>query len=410
MNFVLREYQVVAVFEAVTKINNGKVAYLGMQTRTGKTITALTIANQLHRKNVLFLTKKKAISSIQKDFDLLQPDYKITITNYEQASKLKPEYDFCIIDEAHNFGAFPKPSKRTKEVKALCKGVHVLFLSGTPTPESKSQIFYQLWLSDYSPLAKYKNFYAFAKDWVNVKKKKINATMEINDYSEVKQDFSDQLDRFFITVTQNQAGFNQTIKEIFHTVEMSEETNNNFKKLKKDRVLENITADTPAKLLQKCHQIASGTIITDDGEYRINDFAKMEYLSKHFVRQKKIAIFYKFQSELKMIEACQSAGYRIAKTPEEFNITDKCVIYAGQFSASREGLDLKAADCIIMLNIDFSAVSYMQSINRLQSKNRETQPEIHWIFSNLGLERKIYDTVKNKQKNYTSSIFLKDKF
>jgi hypothetical protein len=61
-----------------------------------------------------------------------------------------------------------------------------------------------------------------------------------------------------------------------------------------------------------------------------------------------------------------------------------------------------------MLNIDFSAVSYMQSINRLQSKDRETPAEIHWIFSDLGIESKIYQTVKEKQRNYTSALFLKD--
>jgi hypothetical protein len=59
--------------------------------------------------------------------------------------------------------------------------------------------------------------------------------MEINDYSEVKKEFSDQLNKFFITFTQNEAGFNQTIKEIFHLVEMNSKTINDFKTLKKDR-------------------------------------------------------------------------------------------------------------------------------------------------------------------------------
>ena len=41
-----------------------------MQTRTGKTLTALTAAENYGAKNVLFVTKKKAIDSIVSDYEL----------------------------------------------------------------------------------------------------------------------------------------------------------------------------------------------------------------------------------------------------------------------------------------------------------------------------------------------------
>jgi len=402
----LRDYQLEAVNKCLAKIRAGRIPYLAAETRTGKTIMALTVANEVKAESVLFLTKKKAISSVLSDFKASNCEYRLTVTNYEQADKLNKIFDFVIIDESHNVGRFPKPSKRAKNIKALCKGATVLLLSATPCPESYSQIYHQLWICDNNPLKDFKNFYAFAKKFVNVRKQRIAGGQEVNDYSQVIDEFKRIIQPLFITVTQEQAGFNQVVKEHFHTVNMSEETIRDFKQLRKDRVIpaKQITADTPAKLLQKCHQLASGTIINDAGEYEINDYAKIKYVLDKFYGQK-IAIFYKFKSELELIKG---EFKNIAKTAEEFNLTDHKTIYAGQFQSSREGVNLKSADCIIMLNIDFSAVSYMQSINRLQSKDRETPAEIHWIFSDLGIEKKIYTTVKDKQRNYTSALFLRD--
>src|SRR5690554_4091742 len=61
----------------------------------------------------------------------------------------------------HNCGAFLKPSKRTETMKQYVGSKPLILLSGTLTPESYSQIYHQLWLSDHSPWNRYKNFYAW---------------------------------------------------------------------------------------------------------------------------------------------------------------------------------------------------------------------------------------------------------
>ena len=79
----------------------------------GKTLTSLGLADKLGRKNVLFVTKKKAISSIESDYATLNPNYNIVVINYESLHKIDDlPYDMMILDEAHTLGAFPKPSKR----------------------------------------------------------------------------------------------------------------------------------------------------------------------------------------------------------------------------------------------------------------------------------------------------------
>ena len=74
-----------------------------------------------------------------------------------------------------------------------------------------------------------------------------------------------------------------------------------------------------------------------------------------------------------------------------------------QIVSGREGVKLSKADCLVFFNIDFSATSYWQARDRMSTIDRK-QNDVYWIFSNFGLERKIYNAVSNK-KNYTLKHF-----
>ena len=155
----LREYQIDIKDKAVALLQTYKIAYLSMEVRTGKTLTALATANDYGAKNVLCLTKKKAITSIENDHSEGGFTFELTVTNYEQVGNLLPIYDFVILDEAHSLGQFPVPAKKIKTIKAICKGLPIIYLSGTPTPESYSQLFHQFYVSSFSPFLIYSSFY-----------------------------------------------------------------------------------------------------------------------------------------------------------------------------------------------------------------------------------------------------------
>ena len=120
MAIKFRTYQAEIIAKATDILYKNKLLYLAMEVRTGKTLTSLGICNNLPVNNVLFITKKKAISSIENDYDLLSPDFYLQVINYESLHKIKKRgWDVIISDEAHSMGAFPKPSKRAKQVKEL---------------------------------------------------------------------------------------------------------------------------------------------------------------------------------------------------------------------------------------------------------------------------------------------------
>ena len=135
-----RDYQKKIIVKGSEILILNNFLYLTMEVRTGKTLTSLGIARLMNKKSVLFVSKKKALSSINDDYLALKPDYDITIINYESLHKIETnDFDLVILDEAHSMGAFPKPSRRAKQVKELLR-VCLLYTSPSPRDRQKSRM------------------------------------------------------------------------------------------------------------------------------------------------------------------------------------------------------------------------------------------------------------------------------
>lgn len=402
----LRDYQHRIANEAVEKLQRFRIVYLVMQVRTGKTATALETCLKYGANNVLFLTKKKAISSIESDYIEFgyQIFFKLTAVNDEQMHNLPTDFDVVIHDEHHRFGAYPKMGVAPKLFKEKFSHLPMIFLSGTPTPESHSQIFHQFHVSKYSPF-KHKNFYKWAKEFVNVKDKHLGYAI-VKDYSDANKRLIEPIiEPYLIRFTQQAAGFKTSVNEHVLHVDIDEKTKRLIKRLEQDRVIEGkdevILADTGVKLMQKLHQMYSGTVKFESGNAKVLDYSKANFIRERF-KGSKIAIFYKFKAELRALK--DTFGTSLCEDLETFNTSDKSI--ALQIVSGREGISLREADYLIFYNIDFSAVSYFQAIDRLTTMERLTN-DVYWIFSKGGIEDKIYKAVKAK-KDYTLAYFKKD--
>lgn len=403
-----REYQSDIIGRATNILKTKNFVYLAMEVRTGKTLTSLGICEKVNAENVLFLTKKKAIQSISDDYDLLCPvRFSLFTINYESMHKAPNiKWDVIICDESHSLGAFPKPNKRAKGVRDLIvkTGAKVILLSGTPTPESYSQMYHQVYGIKGNPFSTFKNFYRFCDRFVNVTERKINGLM-IRDYSNGMQSILDAVKPFTISLTQKEAGFVTETTEDVLEVKMLDTTYNLANKLKKDLVVEGndevVLADTPVKLMMKLHQIYSGTVKFEGGNSMIVDYSKAEFIKEHF-KGKKIGIFYKFKEELNALK--KVFGDDLVTELGLFQQTNKHI--ALQIVSGREGISLKDADCLVYYNIDFSATSYWQSKDRMTTKER-LKNKVYWIFSKGGIESKIYKAV-TKKKDYTLRHFKRD--
>jgi len=404
----LRDYQKKIAEKSIAIIKERGFVYLAMEVRTGKTLTSLSIAQALDKKSVLFITKKKAISSIDNDYNLLNPKFYLHTINYESLHKISKDlkFDMIVVDEAHSIGAFPKPSKRAVDVASLIYNnrADVILMSGTPTPESYSQIYHQVFGIRNNPFNGFRNFYGFARQYVNIKERMINS-LRIRDYSEGYQSIMDAMKPYMIAYSQKEAGFKVVTNEKVLYVDMLQTTYNLAEELQRRLVIEGkdeiVLADTPVKLMMKLHQIYSGTVKFESGQSMVIDNSKAKFIRKFF-HGMKIGIFYKFKAELEALKGV----YGDALTTEltEFENTDKSI--ALQIVSGREGISLRQAKALVYYNIDFSATSYWQSRDRMTTKER-LKSDVYWIFSRGGIEKKIYKAVTNK-KDYTLSHFKKD--
>lgn len=402
----LRQYQLDNAAKGLEILRNYWIVYLALETRTGKTLTALDIARRTGLEKVLFVTKKKAIQSIESDYKKMNPDFELTVINYESVTKVGKDFDLIICDESHSLSSFPKPAKRVKDLKPIAFGKPIIYLSATPTPESWSQIYHQFYISHKSPFAAYKTFYKWAKDFITVQKKYLY-NREINDYSNANIELiKKHTQHLFLTYTQKQAGFEVKLKEQILTVPMPEKIKQIIKAVEKENCyLDNgfeIIADTAVKVMQKVHQLCSGTVI-DENQYHIVSTYKADYLKANFAN-KRLAIFYKFKSEFDMLK---NAFPNFTDNAFDFQ-SGKADIFLGQFVSAREGIRLDNADAIIFFNIDFSYLSYEQARNRIVSFEREKEAVLYWLFSDVGIERKIYKAVQ-KKSDYTLQHYRHDR-
>ena len=407
----LRPYQMRIANDANEVLNRKGFVYLAMQVRTGKTLTALKTCELFGAKKVLFITKIKAFRSIEDDYFFFgfMSKFEITIINKESIHKIETnDFDIVVCDESHGlFGTYPKPNEFTKTYRKRFFEIPVILLSGTMSPESYSQLFHQFWICKFAPFKQYKNFYKWANDYVDVTERYLGYA-KVKDYSNArKKDFWHHIRYHIITFTQAEAGFTTDVKENILKVQMKPITYAITSKLIKDLVViskstgREIIADTGVKLQQKIHQLFSGTIKYDDGSVQVIDDSKAQFIKDKF-KGKKIAIFYNFKAELEMLKT--TFNEMLTTDLNEFNTSGKNI--ALQIVSGREGISLSKASYLVFLNIQFSAVSFWQSRDRLTTMERKSN-EIFWIFAENGIENSIYKRVLDK-KDFTLDCFKKD--
>ena len=404
----LRDYQKVASRKLTRLCQIKKCAYLSGECRTGKTMVALSVVRKMALEKVWVITKKKAIPSIESDIKKMNLERVVSVTNFEQLKNFKgTSWNMIIVDEAHSVGAFPKPSQRYQNILHL-RYNSIILMSGTPSPESFSQLYHQWSLTPFL-WSKYQNFYRWASDYVDVKEKRVGTGVVIKDYSEAKQrKILKDIEPYTVQMTQKEAGFTQEVEEQVHMVKMSRRTYRLALRIIKDGVIgrpggRSVVADTGAKVISKLRQLYNGHVITENHGAIIFDKSKAEYIKDNFTGR--IAILYCFIAEGKMLR--DMFGHRATDDPDIFNAVSDSV-FIGQVKSCREGVNLGSADHLIFYGIDYSALSYLQGRERASFLGRDRKNKIHYIFAEKGIEPKVYDVVKLKE-SYTINHYYHDR-
>lgn len=406
----LRDYQIHCVNEAISIIARYGIVYLALEVRTGKTAISLEIARVLNAKKVIFTTKKKAIDGIYKDYKDFNFDkhFEIVVINNESLHKIHDkDFDLLISDEHHRAGAYPKPTKTARTLRDRFGHLPIVCLSGTPHPESYSQLYHQFWVM--KGFWSYTTFYKWFKVHGQPKRRHLGYA-EVNVYDELNEKGIAVVNRLkkelFVTLTQRQAGFKTSVNKHIINYNSDDYLIQLCRKLMMDKFItiegEQIIADTAVKLQNKIHQIQNGSVITESGETLILSLNKAEFIKERF-KGLKLAIFYYFKAEYDILK--EVFKDELTDDLDEFNATSKSI--ALQQVSGSEGISLRKADVLVYYNFGFSNVKFTQGIDRLTTQDR-AENNVYFIFDKKSINEKAYNTLVYKKRSYISSAFKKD--
>lgn len=363
-------------FEILEK--KGIVALFGLP-RTGKTRCALRLAEMTKAKNVLILTKKKAIDGWKSEIKAVQPNFTYTLTNYEQVHKLAGGYDLLILDESHNLGSRGKPTNRVKDIRALCYNMPLIALTGTPTIETPLGIYHQWCVSKYSPFNQYKSFYKFFREygipdpiWLHGR--------QVEQYKKYKDTLLPAIEQYAVRISQDDAGIKHQAQDVVHTVPLTPDTKMHINDLMSQGTLGNLMVfDTDMGVRTAVHQVESGAVLYDEQLMMLPNTEVVDYLQETFGDAPDVAFFTHFRSTRK-------------KLGEHFK-------QAQLFSsiAHAEGVDMSHMRHVVLVNTAYSGAKFAQVRERITNMNRTTEALIHIIVTDGGVSQDVYDMVSDKK-------------
>ena len=398
----LYEHQEELINQAKPILRKYKLVYIAAETRTGKTLAAIHLLKDDFKK-ILVVTKKKAISSWNSDIKLSKVK-NFDVINYESIHKMdSKEYDVIVLDEAHSIGSYPKPSQRAKQLKEMAKDKSIVYLSATPSAETYSQIFHQLWVSSFTPFEE-KSFYQWYKNYGEDDSIFING-MFIKQYKASHGEMiMDRINHLIVTMTKEKANFDVFVNERIHQVEVNENYLNALDYFRNNRIItidgNEIVAETSASALNKLHQLNGGTIKVNDKLSLIVSNHKVNYIKENLGNDEKIVILCNYIKERDLLLT------RLANSTdevEEFK-NGSFKYFIGHIKTFSEGVDFSYADSMIIYSLNFSATTYLQSKERLANKKRVKPIVVHYLFTKGGIDEYIYQAVSNKM-NFTNSYY-----
>lgn len=380
------------------------IVYLAAEERTGKTLTAILVAEKAKIQNVLVLTKKQALKGWNDTLAAFEHTKNYAVTNYHQAAKLSDDYDLVILDEAHNYlSTFPKPGKIWDNVAKLTKQKPLIYISATPYAQGVQLLYHQFKLSSWSPFARWSSAYSFfrafgIRDTIFLSGRQVETykKFHVNDVLQCCQ-------HLFVTRTREELGFEHEPEDKLHYIELGEKTKLVYNLILKQRILElngvTIEYDTTGKLRAALHMLEGGVAKTNDekddknkkirdGDYMIlGNREKIDYILKHWGDTEDMVIMYHYKQELLKLQ----------------QVFKKAELLQGTSYA--EGVDLSHKKHLIIYSQDWSTARHNQRRARQANKNRDEEIVVHFLLVKEAISDQVYQAVSVNKTNYIDSLF-----
>lgn len=393
-----RPHQIKLAAECVEKLKDYGLVYLAAEERTGKTLAGLIAAKDYGALSILVITKAKAQAGWLETLTKYEAGMKVAVTSYHSAYKHDGgDFALVILDEAHStLSSYPKPGKIQQQLRKLCKGKPIIYLSATPYAQGYSQLYHQLQVSSHSPFRSYANFYS----WHNAYGKPYTIKIMGNDvcqYDRVREaEVEAAVSHLFITATRAELGFEHEPTDVLHYVTLDDDTKFAYNELLQHKLIEfssagMVVCDNTSKLRTVLHQLEGGTVKNNDVGYVLANREKVDYILRTFGDSKDLVIMYNYKAELTKLEAVFRNALLLQATS-----------YA-------EGIDLSMYKHLVIYSQDFSTARHTQRRARQANMDRKEAITVHFLLVKKALSEQVYKTVSLNKVNYVDSLFEKVK-
>lgn len=400
-------HQIVGADKGYKILKKYGILYLSWEERTGKSLTALLIAEIALVIEVLIVTKK---DKPLKDWEDLIRNYPLCkiyhVVSYHQVCKMnKRDWDLIILDESHNYvSGYPKTSKIWNDIRRITRGKPIIYMSATPYAQTPALLFHQLALSDWSPFYRYKNYRAWHVEY-GIPYTKWIYQKEVSMFNKVKDNLViAETKHLFTTYTRKELNFKWEPEDNLHYIDLNPITIGTYNSILKHKVFErkNVTIeyDTKTKLRYGLHMLEGGILkhttfeLNTKGKpkkvssyFDMGNTEKIDFIKQTWGDKEDVAIMYHFIGE----------GKKLRNHFEHAEIL--------QATTHAEGISLMHIEHLIIYSQDYSTAKHTQRRARQTNMERDTPINVHFLLVNKGISEEVYDTVSRNKMNYVDEMF-----
>lgn len=439
---MLLEHQKRAKVEVLDKLNLNKLCILEGETRSGKTLTALSCAlDYVGEAPFLFLTTKKALGGVKGDWKSLgRSEGQMSLINYHSVHKLElKDWKLAILDECHSSGlsSFPKRGKIWQAVNERIRGIGAaLLMSGTVAIESRAQFFNEVAVTGLGPWAQYRDFYSWwrcaghykdgrlcggygIQDAVKSVGSNAPSWGDVVDYAQVDEArVVAEIEPFMVDM--DREGFAVRDATLIPVTLHNKALAKLIRKIKWDKVvdvrdssgeLRSLVYDKgPASVLQACHMAAGGTLKDEEGNAFVlgeeyDPDYRVRWIAKGMKKSKKYAIHtaYIYERQYLKEELSWTWGCNVFDDLDELKASSGGV-WVGSLESYAEGFDMSWLDgSQILYSLVWKGSKFAQVCDRQLRWDRKEKAKVAIPLLEGGIDSYVYEAVSNK-RNFNASV------
>lgn len=305
---------------------------------------------------------------------------------------------FVIIDESHMIkNPNSKRFKRILSFSTMCQ--YRMILTGTPVTQNMQDLYTQFTFLSPKILG-YSTFSQFAKNHIKYSDKFPGMIIQILN----KEYLTTKINPYIYQVTKDECLdlLPKKYESIYYNISSNAEIM--YEKVKQllldEMASDNFDSTTIFRYLGYLQRISCGNF----REFISYERSKTLYEVIKNNQDKKIIVFYKYNSDIKLIKKYVKSFYLINGfvSNKKRNIILNCFkknhkkILLINISSGSYGLNLQFADCLIYFENTFDYAKRIQSEDRIYRIGQEKQVKIIDIIANTGIDRKIINNLNGK--------------